>query len=161
MARPPIPSHMFALVVLRHEGRYLLVHEAKHGQTWYLPAGRVEAGEDLATAAVRETIEEAGVVPRLVGILRVEHECRAAPGGGSTSRLRVVFLAEPADRTAPKRTADRHSLEARWVAPSELGALDLRHPEVLWLLDAAERDSPVLPLSAYVGAAVWTESSVD
>lgn len=159
MARSPIPSHLFALVVLRHSGRYLLVHEAKHGQTWYLPAGRVEPGEDFATAAVRETIEEAGVVPRLLGILRIEHACGVDPGAVAASRVRVVFLAEPAGATAPKRTADRHSLEARWVAPSELHSLDLRHPEVHWLLEGVERGQAVLPLSAYVGQAASTEPS--
>jgi len=150
---------MFALVVLRYAGRYLVVHEAKHGQTWYLPAGRVEPGEDLARAAIRETIEEGGVIPRLLGILRIEHECHAARGVVPSSRLRVVFVAEPVGSLVPKLAPDRHSLEARWVAPAELCALDLRHPEVLWLVDAVERGGPVLPLSAYVGEAAWSESS--
>lgn len=41
--------------------RSLLVHEARHGGGWYLPAGRVEMGETLVDAAVRETLEESGV----------------------------------------------------------------------------------------------------
>ena len=158
MARPALPAHMFSLVVLRHEGRYLLVHEAKHGQTWYLPAGRVEPGEDFARAAIRETIEEAGVIPRLLGIVRVEHECRADLRGTPTSRLRVVFVAEPVGPIVPKRWPDRHSLEARWVTRAELCALDLRHPEVLWLVEAVELGEAVLPLSAYVGEAAPTQS---
>ncbi len=159
MARVSLPTNMFALVLLRHDGRYLLVHEAKHRQTWYLPAGGVEPGEDLARAAIRETIEEGGVVPHLLGILRIEHESRAGRGIAPTSRLRVVFVAEPAGPIAPKLRPDRHSLEARWVAPADLGSLALRHPEVGWLVEAVERGAPVLPLSAYVGEAASSESS--
>src|SRR3954470_25029966 len=110
MAQAPIPTWFFAVVVVRDAGRYLLVHEAKHGQLWYLPAGRVEAGESFAAAAVRETLEEAGVPVRLTGILRIEH----APTPHGT-RVRVVFLAEPTDDTPPKSTPDGESLEAAWV----------------------------------------------
>ena len=51
MPRDPIPTWFFALVVVRQGDRFLLVHEAKHGQDWYLPAGRVEPGESLTDAA--------------------------------------------------------------------------------------------------------------
>ena len=42
MSRDPIPTWYFALVVARRGDRFLRVHERKHGQRWYLPAGRVE-----------------------------------------------------------------------------------------------------------------------
>lgn len=73
MAREPIPTWCFAVVVVRRGDRFLLVHERKHGQLWYLPAGRVEPGESFATAACRETLEEAGVPIRVTGLIRVEH----------------------------------------------------------------------------------------
>jgi len=41
MPREPIQTWYFALVVVRLQHRFLLVHERKHGQKWYLPAGRV------------------------------------------------------------------------------------------------------------------------
>src|SRR4051812_25175444 len=61
MAREPIPTWFFALVVVRKGDRFLLVQEHEHGQLWYLPAGRVEPGEGLCAAALRETLEESGV----------------------------------------------------------------------------------------------------
>jgi len=61
MPRKPIPTWFFALVVVRQGDRFLLVHEAKHGQGWCVPAGRVEPGETLFDAALRETSEETGV----------------------------------------------------------------------------------------------------
>jgi 8-oxo-dGTP pyrophosphatase MutT (NUDIX family) len=73
MPREPIPTWYFALVVVRLQHRFLLVHERKHGQNWYLPAGRVEPGESLVEAARRETLEESGVPVVIEGILRIEH----------------------------------------------------------------------------------------
>jgi phosphatase NudJ len=69
MPRAPIPTWFFALVVVRQGDRFLLVHEAKHGQGWCVPAGRVEPGESLFDAAVRETLEETGVPVVLDGVL--------------------------------------------------------------------------------------------
>lgn len=141
MARDPIPSHCFALVVARLGRRVLLVHERKHGQLWYLPAGRVEPGETFAQAARRETLEEAGVPIEVDGILAVQH----TPQLGS-QRTRVVFTARPADDTPPKSVPDEESLEARWVTLEEAAALPLRGGEVLrWARQGL--DGPVHPLS--------------
>ena len=41
MARTPIPTWCFAIVVVRRGDQFLLVQERSHGQPWYLPAGRV------------------------------------------------------------------------------------------------------------------------
>lgn len=60
MPSEPIPTYFFALVVVRRGGRFLVVHEAKHGQRWYPPAGRVEPGEPLFDGARREVLEETG-----------------------------------------------------------------------------------------------------
>ncbi|MEI8382948.1 MAG: NUDIX domain-containing protein, partial [Planctomycetota bacterium] len=57
LSREPIPTWFFVLVAVRHNNKYLLIHEAKHGQLWYFPAGRVEPGEDFIAAAKRETLE--------------------------------------------------------------------------------------------------------
>ena len=129
MAREPIPSFYFSLVVVRRGERFLLVHERKHGQLWYLPAGRCEPGEDLKQAAIRETLEETGVPVRLTGILRIEHNPQP-----SFTRVRVIFAGEPVDDTPPKSEPDEESLEAAWVAPEELGRFPLRGEEVAELL---------------------------
>jgi ADP-ribose pyrophosphatase YjhB (NUDIX family) len=125
MSPKPIPTWFFVLVVVRDAGRFLAVREAKHGQSWYLPAGRVEPGETLAEAAHRETMEESGVPIVLEGILKVQHMPSAAG-----ARMRVIYLARPADATAPRAHANEHSLEARWVTLGELATLPLRGPEV-------------------------------
>jgi phosphatase NudJ len=142
MARDPIPTHFFALVVVRRaDGAFLLVHERKHGQLWYLPAGRVEPLEPLADAARREALEETGVPVILEGVLRVEHTPR--PGG---ARVRVIYLARPADDTPPKSEPDSESLEAAWVSLDRLSEYSLRGPEVERLFREVDAGAPVYPM---------------
>ncbi len=122
MARTPIATWCFALVVVRQGDRFLVIRERKHGQLWYLPAGRVEPGEDFFTGARREAEEEAGFPVRLTGILRVEHTLR--PGG--EARLRVVFVGEPAAGLIDAPTGGPDAMAAAWVTPAEAEQLPLR-----------------------------------
>lgn len=141
--RSPIPTWFFAVVIVRKAGRYLLVHERKHGQLWYLPAGRVEPGESFFDAAIRETFEETGVPVVLDGVLRVEHT--PSPSG---MRVRVIFTASPADDTPPRTTPDEESLGAAWVGLDELHRYPLRGSEVRDVLRYVEEGGHVSPLSA-------------
>lgn len=149
--RAPIPTWCFALVVARKGDRFLLVHEQKHGQGWYLPAGRVEPGERFADAAVRETREEAGIEVVLDGVLRIEHS--PAPDG---ARMRVFFVAHPKDDRPPKQIPDEHSLEARWVTLAEIDRLPLRGAEVRAVCRHVAAGGPVAPLQLLCAeAAPW------
>jgi len=141
MSRDPIPTWYFAIVVVRHGDRFLLVQERKHGQRWYLPAGRAEPGESLAEAAARETLEESGVKVRLTGVLRVEHS--PSP---RRARLRAVYLAEPSGDTKTKQEPDDESLRAEWVSLSELDQYEMRGPEVEQLLRYVAEGGKCSPL---------------
>ncbi len=144
MARPPIPTWFFVLVVVRREDKFLVVQERKHGQLWYFPAGRVEAGEDLVGAAERETLEESGARVAVEGVLKVQHTPR--PDG---ARVRVIFAARPLDDAPPKRDADAESLRAAWVTLEELDRLPLRGDEVRQVFRAVAAGAPVYPLSLF------------
>ena len=141
--REPIASFYFALVVVRLGHRFLLVHETKHEQRWYLPAGRAEQGESLEQAALRETKEESGLDVALEGLLRLEH----TPSPDGHTRVRAFFLAHPTDDTPPKTLADEHSQRAAWVSVDELGDYPLRGDEVRDLFEYVEAGGPVYPLS--------------
>lgn len=130
MSRPRIPSHFFVFVVVEHEGKVLVVREAKHGQLWYAPAGGLEAGETIREAAIRETMEEAGVRIEPTGLLRVDQQWF-----GELAWFRFVVSAVPVGSTIPKGIPDKHSLEARWVRPHALREMPLRHPELLELVE--------------------------
>lgn len=141
MGRAAIPSWYFALVVVRRGHRFLLTQEQKYGNTWSIPGGRVEPGESLVDAAIREVHEETGVPIRIDGILRVEH----TPAEG-TARVRVLFIGTPIDDTAPKTTADDESLGAAWLTLDEIRERPLRGAELRALLESVAHGRQVFPL---------------
>lgn len=140
--RDALPTYFFSMTVVRLGHRFLLVHERKHGQLWYLPAGRMERTERFEDAALRETLEESGVRVALDGVLRIE-----LTPGPEYNRMRVFFLAHPIDDTPPLRAPNEHSLEAGWFTLAEAERLPLRGEEVREILGAVERGAPVYPLS--------------
>ncbi|KAL6042772.1 Nudix hydrolase domain-containing protein [Balamuthia mandrillaris] len=145
--RSPVATWNFALVVVRNsEGKFLLVKESRN-RGWWVPGGRVEMGESFTEAAIRETKEEGGIPVVLKGLLRVEH----TPSGRS-SRMRVIFYAEPADDTPPKSVPDEESLEARWVTLEELQQLSkqppyLRGTEPTEWFGYVANGGPIFPIS--------------
>ena len=144
MAREPIPTWNFSLVLVRLGRRFLLVHERKHGQLWYLPAGRVEPGETFSIAAHRETREEAGIDIVLDGVLRIQHT--PLPGN---ARMRVIFVAHPADDRPPKSVPDEESLKAAWFTLDEMADLPLRSEEVSNLAREVLEGALIHPMSLF------------
>jgi phosphatase NudJ len=141
MPRSAIPTWFFVLVVVRRGDRFLVVKEQKHGGGWYLPAGRVEAGESLEHGAIRETLEESGLEVEIDGILRIEHT--PAPTG---ARVRLVLVATPIDDRPPRSTPNEHTDEARFVTLVELAHLRLRGVEVEDIFTAVAAGAPVYPM---------------
>jgi len=140
--RKPIPTWFFVLVAVRRANRFLLVHERKHGQVWYLPAGKVEAGENFVTAAKRETLEEAGISIKVNGIIRLEHS--PSPLG---ARVRLIVSAIPTDDTPPKSEPDEESLEAGWFTMEEIKNLPLRGTDVLDIFSYIESGGSIAPMT--------------
>uniref|UniRef100_A0A0G4HET8 Nudix hydrolase domain-containing protein n=1 Tax=Chromera velia CCMP2878 TaxID=1169474 RepID=A0A0G4HET8_9ALVE len=141
---PPQSLHSFALVVVRHPTtkRFLLVQEFAQSGFW-LPGGRVDGSERLEKAAIRETMEEAGVEVELKGLFRVEY----SPKRGY-SRMRVIFYAEPKDLEAkPKSIPDFESAGAAWVSEDELHGLPLRGGEPAQWICYLSKGGQIFPLS--------------
>jgi 8-oxo-dGTP pyrophosphatase MutT (NUDIX family) len=129
----PRPTITVATIAVR-DGRYLLVEEeTREGVRLNQPAGHLEAGERLASAAVRETIEETGyvVVPTaLVGIYWWQ-----AVNDGATF-LRFAFAADVVEHDASRPLA--HGIvRALWLSRDELAAQRALHrsPLVLRCVD--------------------------
>ncbi|MBK7048189.1 MAG: NUDIX hydrolase [bacterium] len=138
MVRESMPAWFYALVVVRRGDHFLLVEETDHGGGWYLPAGRVEPGETLHEAALREVREEAGIDVILDGVYRIEHTVLESGG----ARVRVLFSATPSDDRAPKSHPDEHTLRAAWFTRCEAAKLPLRSGEVTDILALAATQAP-------------------
>jgi 8-oxo-dGTP pyrophosphatase MutT (NUDIX family) len=137
---PPAPDFAaFAWVVCRRaDGAFLIVNEpagiCRSGRPgFWLPAGRVDAGETFVEAAIREAKEEAGVEIVVEGLLRCDLR------GGAQ---RIVLFARPRDvgtPPRPKSIPDFESVGAMWADPSRLAALrrrDYRCPDPAELFPA-------------------------
>jgi 8-oxo-dGTP pyrophosphatase MutT (NUDIX family) len=140
----PIPTWFFAVVLVRMGHRVLLVEE-QDNKGWYFPAGKVEAGETLEGAAIRETKEEAGIPIILEGILRIEH----GVGQGGV-RCRVFYVARPRDDTPPKTEADQWSVRAAWATTRDLEHMKLRGDEVREVIEYVMNGGHVYPLDVWV-----------
>ena len=115
-------------VVLNAKGEVLIVNQ--NGNSWSLPKGHVEAGEEFLDAARREIVEESGVknltlAKRLPSYKRFRI---ALDGGDDKSELKTIhmFLFKTTDeKLAP---SDPENPEARWVLKDEVSGL-LTHPK--------------------------------
>ncbi|TWB10097.1 8-oxo-dGTP diphosphatase [Nitrospirillum amazonense] len=108
------------IAVVSHEGRILLVRRANPPDAgfWGFPGGKIEAGETIENAAVRELLEETGV--------------RAAPLRAFTAvdafdhdeqgqlRQHFVLIAVLCKWTSGEPMAGDDALEARWFHLDEL-----------------------------------------
>jgi 8-oxo-dGTP pyrophosphatase MutT (NUDIX family) len=112
----------FSWVIIRRDsdGKFAMVNEpaglAGGKPRYWLPAGRVDSGETLIQAGVREAKEEAGLDVTVTGVLRFMMS-------GSTPR--VVLFAKPKDETqAIKSLPDFESVGAVWVNYKDLEKLN-------------------------------------
>lgn len=59
--------HLAGVILTDEDGGILLIHRSTARRTqWEIPGGKIEPGEDPATAARREALEELGISVRII-----------------------------------------------------------------------------------------------
>jgi 8-oxo-dGTP pyrophosphatase MutT (NUDIX family) len=106
-------------VLLERAGKVLMVRRAQDAYAPLMlcpPSGKVEPGEDVVAAAVRETAEETGIV-----LVRDQLQCAAvvqhrAPGG--QTRIGWFFVAAPGWSGEPVNREPAKHTELAWIDPA-------------------------------------------
>jgi ADP-ribose pyrophosphatase YjhB (NUDIX family) len=116
-------------VVLNTKGEVLVV--SQHGNSWSLPKGHVESGEDMLTAAVREIKEESGVVElKLVKELGTYERYKIGKDGKGEdgSELKRITLYLFTTEEEDLQPEDPENPEAKWVKKEDVASW-LTHPK--------------------------------
>jgi 8-oxo-dGTP diphosphatase len=97
--------------------RLAVIHRARHGD-WTLPKGKVDPGETLQQAALREVLEETGWPARLTAFAGAfGYMAKGAP------KIVAFWMMEPAGEGA--FAPSEEVAELVWLAPEEaVGRLD-------------------------------------
>jgi len=107
------------IVVLNDKGEVLLIKSNRYitqSEEWEIPAGRVDKGESLNDAAVRETLEETGYTisePKLI--------YKYNPSNGSSDQVFTLFKAiaiEKEGQFDPNEVAD-----IAWVSKGKIAEM--------------------------------------
>ena len=111
-------------VIWNGRGQVLLIRRANppRQHEWSLPGGRVEFGEPLRDALVREIREETGLEIDILGLVDVA-ELIDGPGDGAAGHYVLVDFTARALSGEPVPATD--ALDARWFALDEVSALPL------------------------------------
>lgn len=113
-------------LVIEHGRILLLNQDTGTGRSWSLPGGKVEEGETLAAALVREMREETGLDVQPGRLLYV---CDHLPGNG-THVVHMTFAARRAGGTVGDIVAGADSTPIRgveFVPLADLPALGFSH----------------------------------
>jgi len=113
----PNSIHLTVATVVERDSTFLMVRETIDGeQVINQPAGHVEPGEDVMTAALRETMEETGWEVAITSFLGFSNAMSPTTG---ITYYRLVFIAEALNFNADAEI-DNDIDSAEWMTLDEI-----------------------------------------
>lgn len=121
----PHPVIGVAGVVWNGAGQFLLIRRTKEprmGQ-WSLPGGKVEFGETLHEAVLREVLEETALSCEIVGLVGVVETIRDA--GAGAADLHFVLIDYTLRAVSGTATAGSDAAAPTWFAYGDLSGIEM------------------------------------
>lgn len=113
------------VIVIDDAGRLLMIRRTDN-DNWAVPGGAIDLGESMIDAAVRETIEETGIVCEITGIDGIYTDPRHVIHYTSNDEVRQEFSIVLKGRpTGGEPTPSSESSEVHWVEPDAVGDLQM------------------------------------
>jgi 8-oxo-dGTP diphosphatase len=112
-------------VIWNDAGEVVLIRrgqEPRRGE-WSIPGGRLEWGEEVRAALLREVREETGLIVEIAGLIDVVDSV-TRDGAGAVVR-HYVLIDVSARYVSGELTAGTDAAEARWVALDDLDQYSL------------------------------------
>jgi ADP-ribose pyrophosphatase YjhB (NUDIX family) len=109
-------AYIVAVILINESNQVCLIQEAKKScmGKYYMPAGRMESGETLTEAAIREAKEETGylIEPLMISTIEIDE---------LALWFRITFIARiVGGKLKTLKEADTESLQANWFSIDEL-----------------------------------------
>ena len=109
-------------VVLGPDNKIVVVNQ--NGNSWSLPKGHIDPGEDEITAARREIYEETGIKPETLRMIKklgtYERHKIGLDGGDDLSETKIIHIYLFTTDQQILSPTDLNNPEARWVAIDEV-----------------------------------------
>lgn len=117
MSKYPIPA---VIAVVVHEGRTLLVRRANPPDAglWGFPGGKIEFGETVKAAALRELLEETGIEAEAQDVITSLDIL--VPDSSDVLRQHYILIAVKCRWISGQPIAADDALDARWFPVTDL-----------------------------------------
>ncbi|MBX6168892.1 MAG: NUDIX domain-containing protein [Thermobispora bispora] len=113
------------VVVTNDAGDILMIRRSDNGN-WAVPGGAIDLGESLPQAAVRETLEETGVLCEITGLVGTytdpRHVILYTSNGEARQEFSIVLVGRA---ISGEPTPSSESTEVRWVPRDQVEALPM------------------------------------
>ncbi|WP_055478084.1 NUDIX hydrolase [Sphaerimonospora mesophila] len=113
------------VVVTNDAGDLLMIRRSDNGN-WAVPGGAIDLGESLPQAAVRETLEETGILCEITGLVGTytdpKHVILYTSNGEARQEFSIVLTARA---ISGEPTPSSESTEVRWVPRDQVEGLPM------------------------------------